>query len=174
MNKPGPCRLGLAMPVMAMAMLVKAVPMLGMAMLAVAVPAMAADQAGFPTGTWILDEAGSRAMTAKSQTLEIIEDDGKSLSFLLHQIGRDGKFSDLAWQGVYGAAPRPVDGSSITFGIAHGPGGSILISGHQPDGGKFEEVCKVAPSRRHFQCNGTTWGSDGKQSTYVEVFDLRP
>jgi hypothetical protein len=143
-----------------------------LALLALALPALAVEHAGFPTGKWLLDKAGSRAMAAKSQILEIIKDDGEFLSFAIHQIGSDGNASLLQWNGDYGAEPRPVQGSAITFGVAHGAGGSILISGHQPDGGRFEEVCRVAPSKRHFQCDGMKWESDGKQSTYVEVYDL--
>jgi hypothetical protein len=144
-----------------------------LAPLATGIPAVAAAQAGFPAGTWILDKTGSRAMAAQSQTLEIIKDDGKSLSFSLHQIGVDGSATLLRWNGAYGAPPRPVRGSALTFGVAHGSDGSILISGHQPNDGKFEEVCRVAPNKHHFQCDGTRWASDGKRTTYVEVFDLR-
>jgi len=144
-----------------------------LALLAMAAPAMAAGHAGFPTGTWILDEAGSRASAAKSQVLKIVRDDGKYLSFSIRQIGRDGSASLLEWHGVYGAEPRPVEGGAITLGVAHGPSGSILISGHQPDGGKFEEVCRVASNRRHFQCDGSKWEGSGKRSTYRETYDLR-
>jgi hypothetical protein len=143
-----------------------------LALLAGAVLAMAADDAGFPTGKWLLDKAGSQAVAAKSQILEIIKDDGKTLSFSIHQIESDGSASLLKWNGDYGAEPRPVEGRTITFAVAHGPDGSILISGHQPDGGRFQEVCRVAPNKRHFHCDGTKWARDGEQSTYLEVYDL--
>jgi hypothetical protein len=143
------------------------------AVLATAIPALAAAQTGFPMGTWILDKMGSRAMAAQSQILEIIKDDGKALSFTLRQVGVDGSTTLIQWNGVYGAPPRPVQGSALTFGVAHGSDGSILITGQQPDGDKFEEVCRIAPNKRHFQCDGTKSIRDGTRSTYTEVFDLR-
>jgi len=135
--------------------------------------APAAVPSGFPLGTWISDEASSRSMGAKAQVLRITADDGRSLSFSLQETGSDGTTRVLKWSGVYGDAPHLIEGSAITFAVNHGPNGSILICGHRPEGIRFEEVCRVDPGRRRFRCDGTQWQSDGKQSTYVEIFNLQ-
>lgn len=135
--------------------------------------ALAGSPSGFPQGTWILDEAASRPLAATSQTLEIINDDGHSLSFNLKQTGENGAPAVLSWHGTYGGAARRIEGSSIMFAVTHGPGGSIIISGQLGDTGKLQEKCRIAPGRRRFRCDGTFWGSDGKKCTYVEIYDLQ-
>jgi hypothetical protein len=144
-----------------------------LALATLAGPALAGDLGGFPKGTWILDESQSKSMAAKSQTLTIIEDDGRTLSFTLLEPGADGTGKLLKWSGVYGEAPHLIEGTAITFGVAHGAHGAVLISGHRPQDITFEEKCRFAASKRHFRCDGTQWGGDGKKSTYVEIFDLQ-
>jgi hypothetical protein len=144
-----------------------------LALASLAGPALAGDLGGFPKGTWILDETRSKSMAAKSQTLTIIEDDGRVLSFTLLEPGADGTPKLLKWQGVYGEAPHLIEGRAITFGVAHGPNGSVLISGHRPEDITFRENCQFAPGRHHLRCAGTQWSSDGRKSTYLEIFDLQ-
>jgi hypothetical protein len=136
-------------------------------------PALAGSPGGFPAGTWILDAAASKPLAATSQVLEIIADDGRSLTFSLHPTDADPTAKGLTWKGTYGSAPHPIEGSSILFGVAHGPHGSILISGRLGDGRPFHEKCHIAPSRRRLRCEGTVSGTDGSNTNYLEVYDLR-
>jgi hypothetical protein len=137
-----------------------------------AAPALGSDLSGFPTGLWKLNETDSKSMGATSQTLEILTDDGQKLSFVLRQKGADGT-TVLKWSGIYGQAPHPVEGSAITLAVAHGPNQSIRIFGQRPGGISYQEVCHVAPSKRHFRCDGSQLGSDGKRTAYVENYDLQ-
>ena len=66
-----------------------------------------------------------------------------------------------------------IEGTRITFGVAHGANGSVVISGKRPEDITFEEKCRFAASKRHLRCDGTQWGRDGKKSTYIEIFDLQ-
>ena len=138
-----------------------------------AAPALGSDPSGFPTGLWKLSETNSKSMGATSQTLEILTDDGQKLSFVLRQKGADGNTTVLKWSGIYGQAPHPVEGSAITLAVAHGPNQSIRIFGQRPGGISYQEVCHVASSKRHFRCDGSQLGSDGKRTAYVENYDLQ-
>jgi hypothetical protein len=144
-----------------------------LALATLAGPALAGDLGGFPKGTWILDQTRSKSMAAKSQTLTIIEDDGRVLSFTLLEPGADGTKTLLKWRGVYGEPPHLIEGSAITWGVAHGANGSVVIAGQRPEGITFQEKCRFAASKRHFRCDGTQRGHDGKKSTYIEIFDLQ-
>lgn len=143
------------------------------ALAAAPMAALAGGPGGFPQGTWLLDETASRPLAATSQALEIINDDGQSLSFNLKKTGENGATEVMSWHGTYGGAPHLIEGSSILFAVAHGPGGSILISGQLADTGKLKEKCHIAPDRQRFRCDGTFWGSDGKKRTYVEIYHLQ-
>jgi len=154
-------------------MLTAEVRYLVLALATLAAPALAGSPVGFPQGTWILDEAASRPLAATSQALEVISDDGQTLSFTLRKTDETKSAKALSWSGAYGGAPHLIEGSSIMFCVAYGPNGSIVISGSLAEGGKFQEKCHVAPSRRRFRCDGTLWSDGGKKRTYVEIYDLR-
>lgn len=141
-----------------------------------AAPVLAGAPGGFPAGTWVLDAAASKPLATTSQVLEIIADDGRSLSFSLQPTdvpSGDSTPKALTWKGTYGSAPHPIEGSSILFGVAHGPHGSIVIGGRLGDGRPFHEKCHIAPSRRRLRCEGTVSGTDGSNTNYLEVYDLR-
>jgi hypothetical protein len=134
--------------------------------------ALGAKLSGFPTGVWRLNAANSKSMGARSQTLEIVSDDGRSLSFVLRQ-RQGGKTKVLKWSGTYGAAPHVIEGSKITLAVAHEPNHSIRIFGQRPGGVSYEELCRIESSRRRFRCDGAEWGSDGKKTAYVEIYELQ-
>ena len=146
-------------------------PVVALAMLAA--PALAGAPGAFPVGTWILDAAASKPLSATSPVLEIIADDGRSLTFSLRQADANPAAKPLTWKGIYGSAPHPIEGSSIMFGVAHGPHGSILISGSLAEGRSFHEQCRIAPSRRRLSCAGTVLNTDGSKTQYLEIYDLR-
>ena len=133
--------------------------------------ALAADEAGFPQGLWKLNERESRTLAPKSQTLEIINDDGRSLSFAINESRADGTQVRLKWSGTYGGPPRQVEGDRLTLQVRHGPQGSIRISGRGSGEIRFEEICRVSRGGNRLECNGTQTDRSGRQDHYLETYD---
>jgi len=136
--------------------------------------ALGSSPSGFPPGVWRLNESNSKSMGARSQTLEIVRDDGQSLSFVLRQKDIDGTTSVLRWSGQYGDPPHSVEGGEVSLAVAHGPDHSIRIFGQRTGGINYQEICRVAPNKRRFRCDGSQWGDNLPRNTYVEIYDLQP
>lgn len=147
---------------------------LALAPLALSIGSSARAADGFPPGLWKLNEAESRTLAPKSQLLKIERNDGRLLSFEIREARADGTHTVLKWHGAYDGRPRTISGAPGSLAIAHGPNGSIVISGQQPGGVTLKEVCQVQRHERRLSCSGTQWRAGAKRADYLEVYDRQP
>jgi hypothetical protein len=144
---------------------------LALAPLALAMGVRAQAAGSFPPGLWKLNEVESRTLAPKSQLLWIERDDGRLLSFEIRETRADGTHTTLKWGGAYDGRPRMITGAPGSLAVAHGPNGSILISGLLPAGVRLKEVCHVLQRKQRLTCSGTQWRAGAKPAHYLEIYD---
>ncbi len=128
-----------------------------------AAPALAADPRGVvPEGFWVLDIQKSKELQPGDQTLWIIKDDGRTLTWVSTLRDGGGRVHVASYDGVYGGALAAVTGAPMRTKISSPGAGRLHNEGEMVGVGHYEENC-ILQDGKVFVCDGAVQGAKGVQ-----------
>ena len=118
--------------------------------------AMASSSSGgnLPEGMWVLNRTRSVQLEPANQTLWIIKDDGRQLTWVLVSTDEHGQVRINSWSGAYGGEPASVSGSPMKSQIVSHAPGTLHNFGEITGLGSYTEDCAVTRHGRGLVCHG--------------------